>query len=211
MTAPAQPVARESGRVAAWRPPFLRSLPLRLSVIAICLLWTIPTMGLLVIWAFACYRVYQGVVTVGVLTAFLAYVTRFYGRIESMLRMGAAVQRASASAQRIFEILDRRPSVPDPVKPVHPGRLRGKVELRDVRFRYGTREVLHGITCEAVQAKAGQQTTDLRRRGKANYHVQIAWDCAVTRVVVRMEDGRVGSYAGSPGDCCFRGPPAQNG
>jgi hypothetical protein len=73
------------------------------------------------------------------------------------------------------------------------------------------REVLGGLTCEAVQAKAGQQTTDLRRRGETTYHVQIAWDCAVTRVVVRMEDGRVGSYAGSPGDCCFRRPPAQNG
>jgi ATP-binding cassette subfamily B protein len=105
----------------------------------------LTTMGLLIVWAFACRRVYNGVVTVGVLTAFLAYVTRFYGRIESMLRMGAAVQRASASAQRIFEILDRRPSVPEPVKPVHPGRLSGRVELRDVRFRYGTREVLHGI------------------------------------------------------------------
>jgi ATP-binding cassette subfamily B protein len=106
----------------------------------------LTTLGMLVVWAFACYRVYQGVVTVGVLTAFLAYATRFYGRIESMLRMGAAVQRASASAQRIFEILDRRPSVPEPVKPVHPGRLRGLVELRDVRFKYGTREVLHGLS-----------------------------------------------------------------
>src|SRR5439155_22276554 len=106
----------------------------------------LTTLGLLVIWAFACYRVSQGVITVGVLTAFLAYVTRFYGRIESMTRMGASVQRASASAKRIFEILDRRPSVPEPVKPVHPGRLEGRVELRDVRFKYGTREVLHGVS-----------------------------------------------------------------
>src|SRR5262249_61021373 len=87
-------------------------------------------LGLLVVWAFPCRRVYYGEVTVGVLTAFLAYVTRFYGRIESMLRMGAAVQRASASAQRIFEILDRRPSVPEPIKPVHPGRLTGRGGLR---------------------------------------------------------------------------------
>jgi len=48
MTAPAQPIAQQTARVAAWRPPFLRSAPLRLSVIAICLLWTIPTVGLLV-------------------------------------------------------------------------------------------------------------------------------------------------------------------
>jgi alpha-glucoside transport system permease protein len=34
--------------VAAWRPAFMRSLPLRLSVLVICFLWTLPTLGLLV-------------------------------------------------------------------------------------------------------------------------------------------------------------------
>jgi len=46
MTAPAQ--TKPATRVSAWRPPLLRSLPLRLSVIAICFLWTLPTLGLLV-------------------------------------------------------------------------------------------------------------------------------------------------------------------
>jgi hypothetical protein len=69
------------------------------------------------------------------------------------------------------------------------------------------REVLSGIECTTLQEKAGQTTTDLRRRGETNYHVQIAYDCTVTRVVVRMEDGRVGSYSGSPGDCCARAAP----
>ena len=66
------------------------------------------------------------------------------------------------------------------------------------------REVLSGIQCATVQEKAGQQTTDLRRRGETSYHVQIAYGCDVVRVVVRMEDGRVGSYTASPGDCCAR-------
>src|SRR5439155_19050614 len=51
----------------------------------------------------------------------------------------------AASAQRIFEILDRVPSVPEPLKPVQPGRLEGRIELRGVRFKYGSREVLHGL------------------------------------------------------------------
>jgi len=34
--------------VVAWRPPLLRSLPLRISVFLICFLWTLPTLGLLV-------------------------------------------------------------------------------------------------------------------------------------------------------------------
>ena len=48
MTAPAQPIEQSTAGVSAWRPAFIRSVPLRLSVFFICLLWTIPTLGLLV-------------------------------------------------------------------------------------------------------------------------------------------------------------------
>jgi alpha-glucoside transport system permease protein len=48
MTAEARPIARDTPRISAWRPPLLRSLPVRLSVLVICFLWTIPTLGLLV-------------------------------------------------------------------------------------------------------------------------------------------------------------------
>lgn len=105
----------------------------------------LTTLGLVVVWAFACWRVFNSYITVGVLTAFLAYITRFYTRSESMIRIFSNLQRAAASAQRIFEILDRVPSVPEPTKPVAPGRLEGRIELKGVRFKYGTREVLHGI------------------------------------------------------------------
>lgn len=112
-------------------------------------------MGLLSIYAFGAYLVFragplppQGStigVTVGTLTMFIAYIGRFYTKIDSLIRMVTAVQRAAASAHRIFEILDRAPSVAEPVKPVHPGRIEGAIELRNVRFKYGTREVLHGL------------------------------------------------------------------
>jgi alpha-glucoside transport system permease protein len=47
---PEQPLARVSKarRTAFWRAPMLDSLPLRLSVLVICFLWTLPTAGLLV-------------------------------------------------------------------------------------------------------------------------------------------------------------------
>jgi ATP-binding cassette subfamily B protein len=101
--------------------------------------------GLLIVWSFGAWRVFHGEIKVGVLTAFLAYIARFYGRVESMILMVSATQRAAASAHRIFEILDRVPSVAEPVNPVHFDRLEGKIELRDVRFKYGSREVLHGV------------------------------------------------------------------
>ena len=49
MTAPAESIAPVSkGRTRFWRAPMLQSLPLRISVIVICLLWTLPTAGLFV-------------------------------------------------------------------------------------------------------------------------------------------------------------------
>ena len=105
----------------------------------------LTTLGLLIVWGFAAWRVYNSFITVGVLTAFLAYITRFYTRSESMIRIFSNTQRAAAAAFRIFEILDRVPGVPDPVKPAPMRRFQGQIELRDVRFKYGPREVLHGL------------------------------------------------------------------
>jgi alpha-glucoside transport system permease protein len=48
MTAPAQPAEAHQARVGSWRPAFIQSVPLRLSVFFICFLWTLPTLGLLV-------------------------------------------------------------------------------------------------------------------------------------------------------------------
>jgi ATP-binding cassette subfamily B protein len=101
--------------------------------------------GLLIIWAFGAWRVANHEITVGVLTAFVAYIGRLYLRLDSMSRMLASTQRAAASTHRIFEILDRVPSVAEPVRAVHPGRVQGQIELRDVSFQYGNRRVIRGI------------------------------------------------------------------
>jgi len=102
-------------------------------------------LGMLVVWAFGCWQVVRQGVKVEVVVGFTLYIARFFTRIESLIFMVSATQRAAAASQRIFEILDRVPSVAEPAVPVHPGRLKGSLELRGVRFKYGTREVLHGL------------------------------------------------------------------
>ncbi len=101
--------------------------------------------GLLCIWGFGAWLIFRNQLTVGDLTAFVLLIGQFYMRLETMIRIVYNAQRAAASAQRLFEILDRTPSVPEPAKPVHPQNLQGRIELHDVRFKYGTREVLHGL------------------------------------------------------------------
>jgi ATP-binding cassette subfamily B protein len=101
--------------------------------------------GLLVVWAAGAWMVFSGSVTVGMLTAFLTYISRFYTRVESMIHMVPATQRAATSAQRIFDILDCQPTVAEAPRPLDPGRVRGRIEISNVHFRYGAREILHGI------------------------------------------------------------------
>jgi ATP-binding cassette subfamily B protein len=110
-------------------------------------------LGLLVVWAVGAYEVFSHHVTVGVLTAFVAYIGRFYVRIETMSRMLASTQRAIASAQRLFEVLDREPAVSEPVHPVPLHHLEGAISIENLSFRYHTRLVLDHVN---VQIRPGE-------------------------------------------------------
>jgi len=76
----------------------------------------------------------------------VAYISRFYSRLDSMSRMAAATQRAAVSANRLFEILDRTPGVPEPENPIPLTHMAGAVELENVRFNFGAREILAGVS-----------------------------------------------------------------
>jgi ATP-binding cassette subfamily B protein len=102
--------------------------------------------GLLVVWVFGIWQVSKNEITVGVLASFLAYISRFYTRLDSMSRIVSVTQKAAVGAKRIFEILDHVSSVPEPVNPVHLGHVTGAIELRDIGFRYGNRAVMRGVS-----------------------------------------------------------------
>ncbi len=116
-------------------------------------IWSLfaPTVGLLteigvlVVWVFGIWLIAHDSITVGVLTAFLAYISRFYARLDAMSRIVSATQKAAAGAKRIFDILDHVSSVPDPVKPVALPPLTGGIDIENVYFRYGNRAILRGV------------------------------------------------------------------
>ena len=104
--------------------------------------------GLLVVWAFGIWQVAHDQITVGVLTAFLAYISRFYSRLDSMSRIVSVTQKAAAGAKRIFDVLDHVSSVPEPAKPQHLAQVHGRIEIRDAAFRYGNRGVIRGVNLD---------------------------------------------------------------
>lgn len=104
--------------------------------------------GLLVVWAFGIWLVSRNQITVGVLTAFIAYIGRFYGRLDSMSRIVSVTQKAAAGAKRIFDILDHVSNVPDPAQPVKVDKIAGSITMQNVGFRYGSRAVIKGLDLE---------------------------------------------------------------
>ena len=101
--------------------------------------------GLLVVWAFGIWLMSKQQITVGVLTAFVAYIGRFYGRLDSMSRIVSVTQKAAAGAKRIFDILDHVSNVPEPAQPVPINALQGRIEMKGLGFRYGNRAVIRGL------------------------------------------------------------------
>jgi ATP-binding cassette subfamily B protein len=83
-----------------------------------------------------------------VLVAFIAYIGRFYGRLDSMSRIVSHTQKAAAGAKRIFDILDHSSSVPEPTNPVALREVRGAISIRDVSFRHGSRRILEGVSLD---------------------------------------------------------------
>jgi len=104
--------------------------------------------GLLVVWTFGIWQVSNDEITVGVLTAFIAYISRFYTRLDTMSRIVSHTQKAAAGAKRIFDILDHQSNVPEPAQPKSLPRVEGRIELEQVGFRYGNRQVIRKLSLD---------------------------------------------------------------
>ena len=90
--------------------------------------------------------VLDGAMEVGVMVAFVFYVQRFFDPIRSLTIQYSIMQRAMASGQRIFEVLDVPLAIVDKPGALSPKRMRGAIALEDVTFGYNPGQpVLHGV------------------------------------------------------------------
>ena len=138
----------------------LTATALRVSRIMITLM---PLLGLLInftniviIW-FAAQRIDAGIMEVGDLMAFLQYTMQTFMAVMMLSMIFVNLPRASASAQRIAEVLQTEPSITDPAEPQAFDAQLGVVEFEGVTFSYPGAEVpvLSGIS---FTAKPGQVT-----------------------------------------------------
>ncbi|MDE0385106.1 MAG: ABC transporter ATP-binding protein, partial [Defluviicoccus sp.] len=88
-----------------------------------------------------------GALEVGVMVAFVFYVQRFFDPIRSLTIQYSIMQRAMASGQRIFEVLDVPLAIVDKPGALSPKRMRGAIDFEDVTFGYAPGDpVLHGVS-----------------------------------------------------------------
>ncbi len=92
----------------------------------------------------------SGESTLGVLVAFLAYITRFFQPIRTLTQFYNQLQAATAAAEKVFELLDEPVPIREAARPVRLSSLRGEVEFRNVSFSYGREPVLQGVSFHAA-------------------------------------------------------------
>jgi ABC-type multidrug transport system fused ATPase/permease subunit len=87
-------------------------------------------------------------ITLGGLLVFLTYLTRLYSPIRGAGRLSNTVYAASASAERIIDLLGHQPDTREPAKPRSLRSARGRLVFDGVSFSYpgADRPALKGIT-----------------------------------------------------------------
>ncbi len=89
----------------------------------------------------------DGLVSLGVVLAFIQYSQRFYRPIQDLSDKYNILQSAMASSERIFNLLDAPVTVNDPSQPKELKLGKGRIEFRNVTFAYqGDHKVLRGTS-----------------------------------------------------------------
>jgi ATP-binding cassette subfamily B protein len=120
------------------------------------LLGLLPQLGIALVLLIGGRQVIKGNLSLGDFTAFYTYLVMLAGPMRMLgMTMGMA-QRAIASGNRLFEILDREPRIQSPPEaPALPSG-GGRVELRGATLRYQGAEEVPALTGVDLEVEAGK-------------------------------------------------------
>ena len=109
------------------------------------------------------YQALDGVMSVGVLMAFLLYVQRFFDPVLELSMQYTELQRAMASGARIFELLEVEPEIKDRPDAVDLPPVKGEITFQDMSFAYERgKNVLHDIN---LNVKPGETVAIVGQTG----------------------------------------------
>lgn len=107
--------------------------------------------GGLLVWYYGGQSVLHDRMSIGTLIAFNAYLAMFLGPLQWFSQLSNWISNALATADRVFEIIDARPDVPEADRPAPLPRIDGRVTLRGVTFGYEAhRPVLQDVDLDVA-------------------------------------------------------------
>lgn len=101
--------------------------------------------GTAIILYFGATRVLDQEVSIGVMVAFVGYLSSFFDPIQQLSQLYSTFQSAMAALEKIFGVLDTEPEIADAPGAVPLPRIEGRIELRGVSFAYDRTPVLHDL------------------------------------------------------------------
>ncbi|WP_283614942.1 ABC transporter ATP-binding protein [Mycolicibacterium poriferae] len=129
------------------------------------------------------YRVLNGEMTIGTLTAFLLYLRMFFEPMQEISQFFNTFQSAASALEKLAGVLAQRPAIDDPDEPRRLDAVRGEIALQDVRFEYvAGRPVLPGLD---LAVPAGQTVALVGTTG--------AGKTTIAKLVTRFYDPTAGS------------------
>jgi ATP-binding cassette, subfamily B, bacterial len=94
-----------------------------------------------VVLIFGGFQVLDGALRIGVLTAYLLYLRRFFDPLQDLAMFYTSYQSATAALEKLSGVLEEEADVPEPAEPaLLPQPARGEVRFEGVRFSYPRRE-----------------------------------------------------------------------
>jgi ATP-binding cassette, subfamily B, bacterial MsbA len=93
--------------------------------------------------------VMQGKMSPSEFFSFITAMALVFTPIKRIVSTYNTVQRALGAAERVFEVIDRKPEIVDTPDAVDAGRVRGEVEFREVSFCYENESVLRRVSLQA--------------------------------------------------------------
>jgi len=112
--------------------------------------------GIAIVLWFGSRMVVAGQMTAGDLIAFVLYTFFVGGAVGGMTELYGQFNQAIGATRRVFELLDTKPEIKDPVHPEPLEKVRGHVRLIDVLFTYPDERALPVLKGVTVEAKPGE-------------------------------------------------------
>lgn len=105
------------------------------------------TIGTILVYYFAMHFIADDILTLGALTAFTSYMTRFWQPINSFIGIFTQFSEATGNIERIFETIDTESDIQDKEDAYELPNITGAVEYKNVTFSYdGENNILENVS-----------------------------------------------------------------